>query len=211
MGAPETARAPDGSRAVSLRLGSRYSSAIRSSEPPAGAPSPVCAMTTPSRIIAPPTSCSGPYTINAAASREVTEKNDVATLVFDGLDECLADYGFTYTGVYVRSRTTTIWTDESGNLLKEVLIVHFNGTATNDSDPTKALTVNGERRLVFDYVAGTFTETGALRHVTVGGEGIVLQQVGRVVNTLDLSANLFTGGPHDMDAGNWAEFCAALA
>jgi Flp pilus assembly protein TadG len=150
-------------------------------------------------------------TAAAAATRQVTEKNDVATLVFDGNDACLADYGFTYTGVYVRTRTTTAWTDESGNLIKEVLIIHFDGTETNDSDPTKSLTVNGERRLVFDYVAGTFTETGALRHVTVGGEGIVLQQVGRVVRALDLSADLFTGGPHDMDVGNWAAFCAALA
>jgi hypothetical protein len=64
---------------------------------------------------------------------------------------------------------------------------------------------------VFDYVAGTFTETGALRHVTARGEGIVLQQVGRVVNTIDFSAILFTGGPHQMDDGDFAAFCAALA
>src|SRR3990170_2287184 len=56
----------------------------------------------------------------------------------------------------------------------------------------------------------SFTETGALRHVTAKGEGIVLQQVGRVVNTIDFSANLFSGGPHDMDTGNWAAFCDAL-
>lgn len=148
---------------------------------------------------------------SAAANREVVEKKSVATLHFTGLDACLADYGFTYTGDYVRTRTTTVWTDEAGNLIKEVLIIHFDGTETNDSDPTKWLKVNGERRLVFDYVAGTFTETGALRHVTARGEGIVLQQVGRVVNTIDFSANLFTGGPHDMDVGNWDAFCAALA
>jgi hypothetical protein len=148
---------------------------------------------------------------SAAANREVVEKGSVATLHFEGLDACLADYGFTYTGDYVRTRTTTLWFDAAGTLVKEVLIIHFDGTETNDSDPTKSLTVNGERRLVFDYVAGTFTETGALRHVTAKGEGMVLQQVGRVVNTIDFSANLFTGGPHDMDAGNWDAFCAALA
>jgi len=148
---------------------------------------------------------------SAAANREVVEKSSVATLHFTGLDACLAGYGFTYTGDYVRTRTTTLWSDADGNLTKEVLIIHFDGTETNDTDPTRWLTVNGERRLVFDHVAGTFTETGALRHVTARGQGIVLQQVGRVVNTIDFSANLFTGGPHDMDVGNWAAFCAALA
>jgi hypothetical protein len=148
---------------------------------------------------------------SAAANREVVEKNSVASLHFAGLDACLADYGFTYTGDYVRTRTTTLWYDADGNLVREVLIIHFDGVETNDSDPTKWLTVNGERRLVFDYVAGTFTETGALRHVTAQGEGIVLQQVGRVVNTIDFSATLFTGGPHQMDDGDFAAFCAALA
>ena len=150
--------------------------------------------------------------VAAAANREVVEKSSVASLHFEGLDACLGQgYSFTYTGDYVRTRTTTLWYDASGALVKEVLIIHFDGTETNDSDPTKWLIVNGERRLVFDYLAGTFTETGALRHVTAKGEGIVLQQVGRVVNTIDFSANLFTGGPHDMDAGNWAAFCDALS
>ena len=147
----------------------------------------------------------------AASNREVVEQRSVASLHFEGLDACLAGYGFTYTGDYVRTRTTTLWYDAGGALIKEVLVIHFDGTETNDTDPTKWLTVNGERRLVFDYIAGTFTETGALRHVTTRGQGIVLQQTGRVVNTIDFSANLFTGGPHDMDAGNWAAFCAALA
>ena len=124
-----------------------------------------------------------------AANREVVEKQSVATLHFEGLDACLAGYGFTYTGDYVRTY------DDQGALIKEVLVIHFDGVETNDSDSSKWLTVNGERRLVFDYVAGTFTETGALRHVTAKGEGIVLQQVGKVVNTIDFSANLFTGGP----------------
>ena len=147
----------------------------------------------------------------AAAPREVVEHRSVATLHFTELDACLADYGFAYTGDYVRTRTTTLWYDAAGNLVKEVLVIHFDGTETNDSDATKSLVVSGERRLVFDYIAGTFTETGALRHVTVRGEGIVLQQTGRVVNTIDFSANLMLAGPHDLDEGNVAAFCEALA
>jgi hypothetical protein len=147
----------------------------------------------------------------AAAPREVVEFRSVAPLHFTGLDACLADYGFTYTGDYVRTRTTTLWYDAGGNVSKEVLVIHFDGTETNDSDATKWLTVNGERRLVFDYVAGTFTETGALRHVTSRGDGIVLQQVGKVVRAIDFSSTISTSGPHDMDAGNWDAFCEALS
>lgn len=148
----------------------------------------------------------------SAANREVVERRSVATLVFDGLDACLlAGYGFTYTGTYERTRTTTAWYDADGALVKEVLIVHFDGIEVNDSDATKWLTVNGERRLVFDYAAGTFSETGALRHVTARGEGIVLQQVGKVVNAIDFSENLFTAGPHQLDSGDVAAFCEALS
>lgn len=146
----------------------------------------------------------------AAGQREVAEQRSVASLHFEGLDACLAEYGFTYTGDYVRTRTTTLWYGTAGELVKEVLVIHFDGTETNDLDATKSLTVNGERRLVFDYVAGTFTETGALRHVTAKGDGIVLQQVGKVVRAIDFSADLFVGGPHDMDAGSWSAFCGAL-
>ena len=76
------------------------------------------------------------------------------------------------------------------------------GSRPTTAIPTKWLTVNGERRLVFDYVAGTVTETGALRHVTARGQGIVLQQVGKVVRAIDFSDDLFTAGPHDLDVGN---------
>ena len=147
----------------------------------------------------------------AAANREVKEFRSVAPLHFEGLDACLAGFGFTYTGDYIRIRTTTAWYDGEGSLVKEVLVIHFDGTETNDSDPSKWLTVNGERRLVFDYVAGTVSETGTLRHVTSRGDGIVLQQVGKVVRAIDFSETLWTAGPHDMDAGNWDAFCAALS
>lgn len=46
-----------------------------------------------------------------ATTRVVIERNSVAPLLFDGLDTCLADYGFTYTGGYTRVRSTIeYWT-----------------------------------------------------------------------------------------------------
>jgi hypothetical protein len=147
----------------------------------------------------------------AAATRIVIEHRSVAPLLFEGIDSCLADYGFTYTGEYTRTRSITAWVDEAGNTLREVWNVHFDGVETNDADPTKSLAISGERRLVFDFTANTFTETGALRHVTVAGEGAVLLQVGRSQVPLEGDDFVFEAGPHQMNAGDWDAFCQALA
>jgi hypothetical protein len=147
----------------------------------------------------------------AAASRVVVEHRSVAPLLFEGIDSCLADYGFTYTGEYTRTRTITAWLDDEGNTVREVWSVHFDGVETNDSDPTKSLAISGERRLVFDFTANTFTETGALRHVTVAGAGAVLLQVGRSQVPLEGDDFAFEAGPHQMNAGDWDAFCQALA
>jgi hypothetical protein len=135
----------------------------------------------------------------------------VAPLLFDGLDGCAASHGFTYTGDYVRTRTITDSYDADGTLVREVLAIHFDGTETNDSDPSRSLTVNGERNIVLDFVANTRTETGTLRHVTARGTGIVLQQTGRSVVPLDGAGDAFVAGPHQLDSGEMKAFCDALA
>jgi hypothetical protein len=146
-----------------------------------------------------------------ALTRVVIEERSVAPLLFGGLDACLADYGFTYTGDYTRTRTITHYLDAGGNLVREVWAIHFDGSETNDADPTKSLVVNGERRLVFDYVANTFSETGTLRHVTAQGDGVVLLQVGKSVAPLEGGAAFFEAGPHQLNAGEVAAFCTALS
>ncbi len=147
----------------------------------------------------------------SALTRVVIEARSVAPLLFDGLDACLAGYGFTYTGEYTRTRTITHYLDAEGSLVREVWAIHFDGIETNDADPTKSLVVNGERRLVFDYIANTFTETGTLRHVTAPGAGVVLLQVGKSVAPLEGGAAYFEAGPHQLNAGDVDAFCAALS
>ena len=147
----------------------------------------------------------------SALTRVVIEQRSVTPLLFDGLDACLAGYGFTYTGAYTRTRTITHYLDGEGNLVREVWAIHFDGIETNDADPSKSLVVNGERRLVFDYLAGTFSETGTLRHVTSPGDGVVLLQVGKSVAPLEGGPATFEAGPHQLSAGDVEAFCAALS
>ena len=143
----------------------------------------------------------------------VLEQRNTLTRDFPGTPDCQQlGYAFTYSEHFDVVRTVTDDTDESGAVIREVLHVNFVGTATNDATG-KVLPVDGSRHLVFDFVAGTFTETGVLRHVTARGEGIVLHQSGRVVLPLteEPAPPLFEAGPHQLGAGDLEEFCAALA
>src|SRR5262245_60209035 len=127
-------------------------------------------------------------------------------------------YAFTVSYRYEVRRTITEFADNDGNVLREVIEAHFVGTATNDTTG-RALRVAGERHIVWDFLAGTWTETGTLRHVTVPGSGVVLLQSGRIVYPLPAvpqpdvipKVELFMSGPHDVFEGQYADFCAALA
>jgi len=126
-------------------------------------------------------------------------------------------YAFTVSYRYDVVRTITEFVDDDGNVLREVIEAHFVGTATNDSTG-EALPVAGERHIVWDFLAGTWTETGTLRHVTVPGSGVALLQSGRIVYPLPAvpqpdvipKVELFMAGPHDVFDGQYADFCAAL-
>jgi hypothetical protein len=144
-----------------------------------------------------------------ATTRVVIEKNSVAPLLFDGLDTCLADYGFTYTGEYTRVRSTTEYWD-GDTLVRTVIQIHFDGIETNDLDPSLSLRASGERLIVLDHLAGTATETGTLRHVTVRGEGVVLLQTGRFVSDLETNEILTVNGPHQFLFDDFSAFCEAL-
>jgi hypothetical protein len=149
-------------------------------------------------------------TTAAASKPVVVEKQNELTRHFANLPECMA-FGFTHTEDYAVTRTVTDFYDNEGNLIREVLHIQFVGTATNDVTG-KTLPVNGVRHLTFDFVEGTFTETGVLRHVTVPGSGIVLHDSGRLVAPLEDGLEpLFVAGPHQLTEGDVAEFCSALA
>ena len=144
-----------------------------------------------------------------ATTRVVIEQNSVAPLHFEGLDACEADYGFTYTGDYTRTRSITEYWD-GAILVRTVTQIHFDGIETNDLDPSRSLRASGERRIVDDWLAGTWSETGTLRHVTAQGEGIVLQQTGRMVSNIEDNEILTVNGPHQFLFDDFSAFCEAL-
>ena len=144
---------------------------------------------------------------NAALNEPSTAQ---LTRHFANLPDC-AEFGFTHTEDYQITRSVIDFYDHEGNLVREVRHVRFVGTATNDVTG-KMIPVTGVRHLVFDFVAGTFTETGVLRHVTVPSAGIVLHESGRIVLPLEEGLEpLFVAGPHELQEGDVAAFCAALA
>jgi hypothetical protein len=149
--------------------------------------------------------------VAAAASPVVVEKNSTFTRLFPGLTDCQAyGYSFTFTEEYQVTRSVTDFYGDNGTLLREVAIVRFVGTSTNDTTG-KSIAVTGHRHITFDFVNGTFTETGVLRHVTVSGQGIILHESGRIVSGLDTEELLFLAGPHELLAGDLADYCAVLA
>ena len=146
-----------------------------------------------------------------AAKPVVVEKHRELTRVFAGIPAC-QEYGYTFTttGRFEITRSIKQFYDNEGNLVREVRHIRFLGTETNDVTG-KSLPVNGIRHITLDFVNGTFTETGVLRHVTVPGEGIVLHESGRLVTGLEDEEVIFEAGPHQLFHGDLAAFCAALA
>ena len=138
----------------------------------------------------------------------VVEKQVEVTRTFAGSTGC-QQYGwtFTFTEVFDITRSASEYVDRDGNVLRTVRHVRFRGTATNDATGG-TLAVNGVRHLVEDYVNGTFTETGVLRHVTAPGSGNVLHESGRLVEGVD---GLIFAGPKQLFAGELEAFCEALA
>jgi hypothetical protein len=146
-----------------------------------------------------------------AVTPVVVEKQQELTRVFAGLQDCQAyGYTFTTTGRFEVTRSITDFYANDGNLLREELHIRFVGSETNDVTGN-SLPVNGVRHITLDFVRGTFTETGVLRHVAVPGEGIVLHESGRLVRSLDDDQVLGEAGPHQLFQGDLAAFCAALA
>ena len=108
-------------------------------------------------------------------------------------------------------RTRTVYLNADGTPSREVVHAIYRVTWTNVAQPDLVVRSPGTRHVVFDYEAGTFTDTGVYRNATAPGEGSVLQQTGRLVETLDFDGTyLAINGPHEDLAGEFAEFCMVL-
>lgn len=99
-----------------------------------------------------------------------------------------------------------------GTLLRTVQQSGFVETNTN-SQTGRSITLRSATNQVWNYEAGTRTLSGKVFLVTGRGEGVLIQDTGRITMTLDTREPLFVAGPHDaFDAGGLDELvCPLLA
>jgi hypothetical protein len=142
----------------------------------------------------------------SADTRVVVEKNVKLERAFEDTFSC----AFGFTERYAIRRTIVEVYDDAGELLRERITVKFTGSETHH-DTGGTLPIDGTRNIVADHEAGTWTESGVMRHVTAPGEGIVLQDAGRVVEGLESEELIEMAGHHQLRTGDMGAFCAALA
>ncbi len=94
--------------------------------------------------------------------------------------------------------------DANGVAIRQVLHVHRVSTDTN-SVTGKTRNSSGDFTITSDLVTGSMTIVGQRENTSAPGEGVLVQDVGRLV--LDIDGNVaFSAGPHQ-----GSDYCAALA
>jgi hypothetical protein len=121
-------------------------------------------------------------------------------------DFALCD-GYNVIGDFDVTRQDVTFFDNSGNPLRVDYFVHYVGTLTN-SVSGKTLDDRGDAKNTVDLINGTFTQTGGLRHTTVSGLGIVIQETGRIILDDASGGILFVTPRMSVDEG--LQLCAAL-
>lgn len=99
-----------------------------------------------------------------------------------------------------------------GTLLQVVFNMQLSETDTN-GETGAALTLKGAVHEVWDFASNTRTMSGKVYLSTKSGAGIVIQETGRIVMTLDTREALFVAGPHKafFAGGIDPAVCAELA
>jgi hypothetical protein len=90
--------------------------------------------------------------------------------------------------------------DEQGNLTRLALNMQYTMTWTLSSTGA-SVHPHGTRHIVFDLIAGTITDTGNYRTLTIAGQGRVLKYAGRTVLDLATGHTLSKSGPDVADIG----------
>jgi hypothetical protein len=141
----------------------------------------------------------------AAAPGERLEYN----LQFSGVQDC---------GTFVDNWTTfyhIVETDEldaDGNLLRAFKHVEHHEIDVN-SVTGFTIYLHGAFHAVDDYVAGTFTATGNRELATIKGTGVVVQDTGKEVTSMQNGDLLFFAGgrKHSNDVQGEQIYCDALS
>jgi hypothetical protein len=115
--------------------------------------------------------------------------------------------GYNVIGDFDVTRKDVTFFDKDGNAISVDIFVHYVGILTN-SVTGKTLSDNGNVKNTSDLVNGTFTQTGGLRHTTVPGLGIVIQETGKVIVD-DASGGMLFVTP-GMSVDEAVQLCAAL-
>ena len=112
--------------------------------------------------------------------------------------------------------TTTVhvltFSDQNGTPVKQVFHVHRVSTDTN-SVTGRTLNSSADRIVTFDLVTGTETIDGQNDNTTYPGQGVVVQDVGKVILNADGTV-IFEGGQHPNQVGDsftGADYCSALS
>lgn len=115
--------------------------------------------------------------------------------------------GYNVIGDFDVTRRDVTYFDNAGNPIRVDLFIRYEGTLIN-SVTGKTLMDKGDFKNSLDLANGTVTVTGGLRHNTVSGLGIVIQETGRIVFDDATGGILFvTPG---MATDEVLQLCAAL-
>ena len=115
--------------------------------------------------------------------------------------------GYNVIGDFDVTRRDVTYFDNDGSPIRVDLFIHYEGTLTN-SVTGKTLPDKGNFKNSLDLTDGTATVTGGIRHTTVSGLGIVIQDTGRIILDDATGGILFvTPG---MASDDTLQLCAAL-
>jgi hypothetical protein len=115
--------------------------------------------------------------------------------------------GYNVIGDFNVTRRDVTYFDNDRSPIRVDLFIHYEGTLTN-SVTGKTLPDKGNFKNSIDLANGTATVTGGIRHTTVSGLGIVIQDTGRIILDDATGGILFvTPG---MASDETLQLCAAL-
>jgi hypothetical protein len=118
-------------------------------------------------------------------------------------------YGFDVLSTFTVTRRSIEFSDESGQLVKEIRHVDFTGTLYRSDDLSKTIPYAGRWTRTFDAIANTVTTSGLVRYSHPNGAGMVALGPGHVIVDASTFAPIAEAG---ISGAEWERgVCAYLA